>query len=167
MIPPPTARLAFRLWTRGDVELAESLWCDPEVMRFIGGPYSSEEVTARIERELANDASHGVQYWQLFTRDGGEFAGVCGLKPHGAERDQFEIGFQLRPPFWRAGYATEAALAVMAHAFDTLHATVLYAGRHPQNERSHALLTKLGFTQIGTHFFARTGLDHPWYTLTV
>jgi len=163
VIPPPTTRLEFRVWTRDDLALAESLWCDPEVMRFIGGPYSPEELAARIEREIGNEASHGIQYWPLFTRDGGTFAGACGLKPNGAELDQFEIGFQLRPAFWRAGYGIEAAQAVMAYAFDELHATALFAGRHPENERSHALLVKLGFEQIGTHFFARTGLDHPWY----
>ena len=165
MIPPPTARLEFRKWTAGDLALAESLWCDPDVMRFIGGPYSPEELAARIERELANDATQHVQYWPVFTRAGGEFVGCCGLKPNGAERHKLEIGFQLRPQFWRAGYATEAARAVIAHAFERLGATVLFAGRHPENAGSHALLIKLGFTEIGTHHFARTGLDHPWYEL--
>lgn len=165
MTPPPTERLAFRKWTADDLTLAESLWCDPEVMRFIGGPYSQEEIVARIERELANDATHGVQYWPIFTRDGNAFAGCCGLKPHQDERHRLEIGFQLRPAFWRAGYASEAARAVIAYAFDALEATTLFAGRHPRNEASHALLVKLGFTEIGTHYFARTGLDHPWYEL--
>lgn len=163
--PPPTARLEFRRWTTGDLALAESLWCDPDVMQFIGGPYSAAELAARIDRELANDASHGVQYWPLFTLDRGEFAGCCGLKPHPAEPQKFELGFQLRPPFWRAGYATEAARAVIDHATLVLHATTLFAGRHPDNTASDALLVKLGFKRIGTHYFARTGLDHPWYEL--
>jgi ribosomal-protein-alanine N-acetyltransferase len=164
--PPPTARLEFRRWTGADLALAASLWSDPDVMRFIGGPYSDEEVTARIERELANEAAHGVQYWPLFVRDTGEFAGACGLKPHDPETRAYEIGFQLRPEFWGRGYATEASRAVIAHAFGALQATVLFAGHHPRNDASGALLAKLGFTTIGTHFFARTGLDHPWCRLT-
>jgi [ribosomal protein S5]-alanine N-acetyltransferase len=163
--PPPTARLEFARWTVGDLDLAATMWCDAEVMRFIGGPYSAEELAARIEREVENDARYGIQYWPLFTRDGREFAGCCGLKPHDPERRTYEIGFQLRPAFWGAGYASEAARAVMAFAFARLEAVALFAGHHPENAKSGALLRKLGFTCIGTHFFARTGLDHPWYEL--
>ena len=163
--PPPTARLAFGRWTAGDHELASSLWCDPAVMRFLGGPYTSEEITARLEREVANDAAYGVQYWPLFTRDTNTFAGCCGLKPYKAEERLLEIGFQLRPQYWGNGFASEASRAVIEHAFSTVGAAALYAGHHPDNDSSRALLTKLGFTQLGTHFFARTGLQHPWWEL--
>lgn len=163
IVPPPTARLEFRRWTLADAELASSIWSDPEVMRFLGGPYTAEEVTARLEREVANDAAHGIQYWPLFTRDAGELAGCCGLKP--IEGPRFEIGFHLRPPYWGAGYGFEAARAVIAYAFGPLGMDALYAGRHPENDASARLLTKLGFTCIGTHYFARTALDHPWYEL--
>jgi RimJ/RimL family protein N-acetyltransferase len=54
---------------------------------------------------------------------------------------------------------------VIAHAFAELGASALFAGHHPQNAASAALLSRLGFTQIGTHHFARTGLEHPWYRL--
>ncbi|MFP5246624.1 MAG: GNAT family N-acetyltransferase [Thermoanaerobaculia bacterium] len=163
MIPPLSTRLEFRRWQRSDVALASSLWSDPRVMHFLGGPYSHEEVVERIERELANNAAYGVQYWPLFTRDTGTFAGCCGLKPHEPERAHWEIGFHFRPEFWGAGYATEAARAVMRSAIDELHAAALFAGHHPENRASGALLAKLGFQQIGTHHFARTGLEHPWY----
>ena len=161
MPPPPTARVEFRRWSTADVELATTLWGDPRVMRFLGGPYSRDEVVARLAREEANDAEHGMQYWPVYVDD--VFAGCCGLKPHEPEHRFHEIGFHLRPEFWGGGYASEAARAVMAYAFDELGTAALFAGHHPENETSRALLTRLGFTQIGTHFFARTGLQHPWY----
>jgi ribosomal-protein-alanine N-acetyltransferase len=163
--PPPTPRLEFGRWTSSDVALAASLWADPEVMRFIGGPYTDEEVAARIEKEVASETARGIQYWPLFARESGEFVGCCGLKPHDPDPREYEIGFQLRPPFWGRGYAAEAARAVIAHTFGTLQATALFAGHHPENTASAALLAKLGFECIGTHFFARTGLDHPWHRL--
>lgn len=163
--PPPTPRLEFRRWSASDLDLAASLWCNPDVMRFIGGPYTPDEVASRVERELANDARYEIQYWPLFTIENGEFAGCCGLKPHNDGVSTLEIGFQLLPDFWGAGYASEAARAVITYAFEYLHATALYAGRHPLNAASHKLLTKLGFTQIGTHYFARTAIEHPWYEL--
>ena len=165
MPPPPTARLEFRRWAADARELAARVWCDPEVMRFIGGPYSDDELAERIAREAANDAAFGIQYWPLFTRDGGEFVGCCGLKPNDPARGLYEIGFQLLPAFWRSGYASEAAHATIEFARNELRATTLFAGHHPENAGSGALLRKLGFTCIGTHWFARTSLDHPWYEL--
>lgn len=163
--PPPTARLEFRRWSRGDVDLAATLWSDPDVMRFLGGPYTRDEVAARLAREAANDAALGIQYWPLFLRDGGAFAGCCGLKPVEHESRALEIGFHLRPEFHGRGLASEAARAVIAYAFDALHVEALFAGHHPQNTTSAALLAKLGFATIGTHYFARTGLQHPWCRL--
>ena len=132
-------------------------------MRYIGGPYSRDEVIERLAREEANEAALGIQYWPVYVADA--FAGCCGLKPHQSGHPLYETGFQFLPAFWGAGYASEAARAVIAYAFERLDATALFAGRHPENEASHALLTRLGFKQIGTHFFARTALQHPWYRL--
>lgn len=163
MPPPTTARVEFRVWRASDVGLATRLWCDPRVMRFIGGPYSEQEIAERLAREEANEAALGIQYWQVFVA--GTFAGCCGLKPHEAGHPVYETGFHFLPDFWGAGYAAEAARAVIAYAFDVVGAAALLAGRHPENEASHKLLARLGFTEIGTHFFARTGLDHPLYRL--
>lgn len=161
MPPPSTARIEFRRWQLTDVTDATSLWGDADVMRYLGGPYSAEEIAARLALETSNDAAHGIQYWPIFID--GEFAGCCGLKPHQPEHRFYEIGFHLRPRFWRGGYAYEAACAVMAYAWSELDAAALFAGHHPENEASRGLLTKLGFVQLGTHWFARTGLQHPWY----
>jgi [ribosomal protein S5]-alanine N-acetyltransferase len=158
---PHTARLTFRRWTLDDTALASSLWCDERVMRFLGGPYSHEEVVTRLEREIANDAAFGIQYWPVIA--GNEFAGCCGLKPHEPENRFYEIGFHFRPEFWGRGYGSEAARAVIAHATEVMDAAALFAGHHPENEASRAVLTRLGFTEIGTHYFARTRLQHPWY----
>jgi ribosomal-protein-alanine N-acetyltransferase len=158
--PPSTARLTFGRWHLDDIEQASRLWCNEQVMQYLGGPYSTDEVIARLEREVANGAELAMQYWPVFAS--GTFAGVCGLKPHD---DVFEIGFHFLPEFWKFGYATEASRAVLAYGFDELRLDAIYAGHHPQNDASRTLLTRLGFTQLGTHFFERTGLDHPWYRL--
>ena len=163
MPPPPTARVEFRRWSTADAELAASLWGDPRVMRFLGGPYSHDEVVARLAQEEANAAAYGIQYWPVFVDD--VFAGCCGLKPLEPEHRHLEIGFHFRPEFWGGGYASESARAVIAYAFDVLGAAALFAGHHPNNDTSRVLLERLGFRCIGTHHFARTGLDHPWYKL--
>jgi len=162
---PESQRLIFRRWSDVDPDLASLLWRDPEVMHFLGGPYSEEQVRKRLQVEIENDRLFGFQYWPIFVRDDGTFAGVCGLKPYKPESREHEIGFHLRPQFWRLGYASEGSRAVIGFASTSVRAHALYAGHHPQNEASRALLVRLGFECIGTHFFAPTGLDHPWYVL--
>jgi RimJ/RimL family protein N-acetyltransferase len=130
-------------------------------MRFLGGPCTEEEVRSRLDREIANGESFDVQYWPVMI--GGRFAGSCGLKPHEPEQGFFELGFHFRPQFWGAGYASEAAREVIRYAFEDRGMHALFAGHHPDNDTSRSLLARLGFTRLGTHFFARTGLDHPWY----
>jgi RimJ/RimL family protein N-acetyltransferase len=115
-----------------------------------------------LERELAFERDHGIQYWPIFERSTGRHAGCCGLKPFDG---LVEVGFHLRPPFWGAGYATEAARAAVAHAFDRLDVPLLGAGHHPANDGSRRVLTKLGFTYAREQPYEPTGLIHPFYLL--
>lgn len=128
-----TPRLRFGVWSEELLSLAEALWGDAEVTRYIGGPFTREQVQARIARETANLATHGVQYWPIFLRDANEFAGCCGLRPYNVEERVFALGFHLLPSQWGKGLATEAAGRVIRYAFDELKASALFAGHHPQN----------------------------------
>jgi hypothetical protein len=56
-----SARLGFRCWSQNDLPLARELWGDLEVTRFFGGPFSEEEIVARLNRELARLEEHGFQ----------------------------------------------------------------------------------------------------------
>lgn len=156
-----TERLGFRHWSPDDIDLASGLWGDPDVTRFIGGPFSAEQVSARLAREIAAQAEHGIQYWPLFLLSSGEHVGCCGLRPYKPHIP--EIGFHIRKACWGQGYASEAARAVIAYAFESLDAQALFAGHNPANDTSRQLLTKLGFTYTHNEYYAPTGLNHPSY----
>ncbi|HWM85200.1 MAG TPA: GNAT family N-acetyltransferase, partial [Kofleriaceae bacterium] len=103
-----SARLGFRTWQAGDVELAAALWGDAEVTRFIAtGPLAREEIERRLAREIASQAEHGMQYWPIFLLAGGDFVGCCGLRPCRPEEAIHELGVHVRPAFWRRGLARE------------------------------------------------------------
>jgi len=159
-----TRRLGFRHWREADLAHAQSLWGDPIVSRLFGGPFSDDEIRARLAREIAQQETDGVQYWPVFLLDG-EFVGCCGLRPYPGGDGFYELGFHLRPRFWGQGMAMEAARAVIAHAFDDLGAASLFAGHHPDNAASARLLEKLGFHYDHHEFYAPTGLEHPSYLL--
>jgi RimJ/RimL family protein N-acetyltransferase len=162
MTPGQTERLSFEVWNPNNRQFATRLWTDPEVMRFLGGPYTEDEVSARLSREDEYQRTYGIQYWPLFLRNEGTFVGVCGSKPYDAAKRIFEIGFHLLPPFWGAGLALEASVAVIEYVPKLLAVDELFAGHHPDNAPSRRLLERLGFEQIGDHWFERTGRMHSW-----
>ena len=161
-----TERLAFRPWTGMDLELAESLWSDAESTRLIGGPFTPEQCAARLRRELAAQRDHRFQYWPIFRLEDGAHVGICGLRPYKPSQRIHELGFQLRREYWGRGLATEAARAVIEHAFGPLGAAALFAGHHPENDASRRVLAKLGFEYTHDEFYAPTGLVHPSYALS-
>ncbi|MBQ6488046.1 MAG: GNAT family N-acetyltransferase [Solobacterium sp.] len=160
-----TERIGFSRWTSADSDLAELLWGDEKVTHYIcsSGRFSQEDIKARLELEVRNDTEQHVQYWPVFELSTGKLIGCCGLRPFGTET--YEIGFHLRPEFWRRGYAPEAANAVIDYAFSVLHAEAIYAGHHPENHASRRVLQKLGFRYIGDNYYQPTGLYHPSYEL--
>jgi RimJ/RimL family protein N-acetyltransferase/SAM-dependent methyltransferase len=162
--PRPTSRLRFRKWTAADLPLAAALWGDPRVTALIGGPFDQVRVQEILAAQLALDREAGVQYWPVFVAASGEFAGCCGLRPRDA--GQLELGFHLRPEHWGKGFATEAARAAMAFAFEEKKVEELFAGHHPGNAVSARTLRKLGFRYSGDELYPPTGLRHLSYVLT-
>lgn len=160
-----TKRIGFSKWSPDDLLLAKQLWGNPDVTKYIcaSGIFSQEDIEARLAKEMENDRTYGMQYWPIFELASGELIGCCGLRPY--NETMYEIGFHLRPDFWRQGYAVEAATAAINYAFTELRADGLFAGHNPKNIASKHVLGKLGFQYIRDEFYAPTGLYHPSYEL--
>jgi len=163
--PPSTDRIVFRRWREDDLDLADALWGDPDVMRWIGGPLDRAGVAARLAHEVACERDLGVQYWPILRVEDGQHVGCCGLTPKDPAAGVLELGFHLRPEHQGRGLATEAARAAIAHAFGPVAAAALFAGHHPENAASARLLAKLGFRFTHRERYPRTGLLHPSYRL--
>src|SRR5688572_10528779 len=67
-----------------------------------------------------------------------------------------EIGWRLALVHWGKGYATEAARAVLNHAFTRLGIAEIVALTAPNNRRSRAVMEKIGMTRDPNGDF-----DHP------
>jgi [ribosomal protein S5]-alanine N-acetyltransferase len=158
-----TGRLGFRAWSNQDLHLAMELWMDVRVTGFFGGPYSAEQVQARLAREMSTQRDSGMQYWPIFLLEDGRHVGVCGLRPW--KPGIPELGFHLRPEFWRLGLAFEAATAVIRFGFESFGAKAIFAGHHPENVASRKLLLKLGFQYAGDEIYPASGMLEPTYLL--
>jgi RimJ/RimL family protein N-acetyltransferase len=159
-------RLGFRRWTTEDLSLAQTLWGDPAVTAWLGGPFSPEAVRARLIHEIRQESEAGVQYWPLFLLENQEPVGCAGLRPAKLKNEPMhELGFHLRPAFWGKGLATEAARAVIEYAFRKLGLLAIFAGHHPSNAPSQHVLDKLGFAYAGDEWYAPSGIFEPTYLL--
>jgi RimJ/RimL family protein N-acetyltransferase len=69
------------------------------------------------------------------------------------------IGWHLARDVWRNGYATEGAGAVLDFAFDRLQLAEVVAHTTARNERSRAVMGRLGMTHD-----SRDDFDAPWYS---
>lgn len=161
-----TERLGFRCWQPADLPLALALWGDDQVARFLGGPFSARDIAARLDREIACQQQHGVQYWPIFEPATGVHLGCAGLRPYREEPGVYELGYHLRPAFWGQGLAVEASRTLVRHAFTALDAASLFAGHHPQNHASARVLARAGFRFAGMQYYEPFQTDEPTYRLT-
>jgi [ribosomal protein S5]-alanine N-acetyltransferase len=145
MVPPPSARLTFRSWTAEDSNLAEALWCDPEVTFYFGGAMTPEQTHERLHLECERGSRLGMQYWPIFMRDTGEFAGCAGLRPWSMDPIVVEAGVNLMRSAWGLRLGEEALLAVLAHGFETLRLPKIVAGHGVAHKNSRKLLERVGF----------------------
>ena len=168
VVPPPTDRIEFRIWTADDINNATTLWGDEKVTALLGGPFNSDRIQKRFELELDELSKSGLQYWAMYYRPTGEFVGCCGIHSiYSAIPGDIELGYHLCTKFWGQGIAPEAAKAVLAHSFNTLKYTKITAGHHPNNKASQAIImNKLNMTPMGDVFYPPTGLRHPVYYIT-
>lgn len=158
-----SARLGFGHWRQDDLALAMTLWGDSRVSALIGGPFTAEQVAARLSHEIETLSACKVQYWPIFLLRDHQLAGCAGLRPYA--EDVLELGFHLRPEYWGQGLAEEAARAVIAFAFETLGVKSLFAGHHPDNAASEHVLRKLGFRFTHEEIYPTMGLLNPAYLL--
>jgi RimJ/RimL family protein N-acetyltransferase len=92
-------------------------------------------------------------------RDDGAQLGFVGLAEPTFEAPFtpcVEIGWRLARSAWGHGYATEAARACLAHAFTTLALEEVVSFTAVPNDRSRAVMHRLGMTRDPAEDF-----DHP------
>jgi RimJ/RimL family protein N-acetyltransferase len=68
--------------------------------------------------------------------------GICSVTPRG---DDFELGYWFGVSYWGRGFATEAARAVIDHAFGDIGHEALLSGTRVTNPASRRVLEKCGF----------------------
>ncbi|MFD5570624.1 GNAT family N-acetyltransferase [Streptomyces cadmiisoli] len=144
-----TDRLVLRRWRDSDLEPWAAMNADPEVREHLGEPLTREQSDASVARFQAEFDQQGYGWWAVEVRATSEFIGFAGLDPvdDGMPFTGVEIGWRLARSAWGQGYATEAALTVLAHGFDTLELPEILAVTTSTNLRSQAVMRRIGMTR--------------------
>ena len=149
-----TERLMLRHLGDGDRTQLVILLTSPDVREFLGGPV-----------ELPDDFDSyplGEQWgvWGVEVAGTDTPIGTCSLTD---ARDQLELSYSFLSSSWGQGYAFEACTAVVEWVWATTDEAEVIAVTQTANQRSLALLERLGFKE--TERFLEYGAEQSLQTL--
>jgi RimJ/RimL family protein N-acetyltransferase len=149
-----TERLALRQFRATDAVRLVEIANHAEISHMLGSmPFPYRLTNAHEFLDSVAELPDGASQFAITLKDKNRtLIGSVGYGPPSAEGkspDDTDFGYWLGIDYWGNGYASEAAAAVVAHAFieggvnaiDTEYLTV--------NPRSARVLAKLGFVSIG------------------
>ncbi len=149
-----TPRLLLREMSLDDLDFVAGMLAHPEVMRFYPQVYSRQEAEGWIRRALGRYEQYGHGFWLVIEKESAQPVGQVGLLPQMIEGiDEKEIGYLLHRPFWKRGFAAEAALAVREHAFARYDRPSVIALIRPINKPSQGVAARIGMrpTRLTLH----------------
>jgi [ribosomal protein S5]-alanine N-acetyltransferase len=153
-IEPPTletARLILRPFDLSDAPAVKELAGAFEVADTtlnVPHPYRDGVAEAWILTHRQLYRAGALVNFAITLRSTGQLLGAIGLRVQpGHERA--ELGYWVGFPYWRNGYCTEAARAVIGYGFDTLGLHRIHASHLYRNPASGRVMVKLGMRYEG------------------
>lgn len=143
-----TPRLHLRAFRESDIAQLVPLIGTREVAATtlrIPHPYREEHAWEFLNAGRHED-SH--PHFAILVRDGERLCGGIGLRMEPVH-SHAELGYWLGVPFWKLGYATEAARAVLHYGFADLKLHRIFASHFEGNLASGNVLKKLGMRYEG------------------
>lgn len=142
-----TQRLVLRTYVEADLPLFHALNADPRVYATLGGSPLSRQHSDEI-------AEWGQECWNterlgllaVARRSDGAFLGMCGLHHQESYPNDVEVAWRFAFDHWGHGYATEAGAGWLRYGFETLRVPRIISMTDHDNERSLAVMRRLGLT---------------------
>jgi len=124
----------------------------------------SDEVSPAFLAQLraALVADPWVHGFAVVHRESGEVIGSAGFKGPPDEDGMVEIAYGIVPSHQEQGYATEAAMALVAFAFGSGRVRLVRAHTLVESNASTRILTKCGFESVGEIVDPEDGLVRRW-----
>jgi [ribosomal protein S5]-alanine N-acetyltransferase len=140
-----TSRLWLRPYAQTDISAALAVLGDPETMSFYPQPYSEEQVTAILRKNIDSYNLHGYGLLAMIEKSSERLVGDCGITIQNIDgKDEYEVGYRVGKAWWGKGYAHEAATAAVKHGFATLGLGRLCSHMPADHTQSRRVAEKLG-----------------------
>jgi RimJ/RimL family protein N-acetyltransferase len=171
-----TSRLVIRSFDYHDADAWLAMVSDAEFRRFLpGSPVPTMETfEGALESRHAMEREIGYAMWAVDDRGTGTFVGQCGIRPaNSMDADagsEIDLAYHFVRVAWGKGYATEAAIAVLAHGFGPIGLDSIMAVSTPDNVGSWRVMEKAGMRYGGlADFYGLKGLkkyvaEREWWT---
>lgn len=146
--PFKTTRLALRPFKEGDFAAYQAYHSLPEVYRYLySDPPAGMALEAQFVQAMCSRFSEAgdTLWWAVERQNDGAVIGEVLLKLASANARQAEVGYIFHPAYAGQGYATEAARAIVAHAFAVCGAHRVFARLDALNAGSVGIVERLGF----------------------
>ncbi len=141
-----TERLVMRAPQESDIAQLVALADNHHVAQMLARmPHPYGEAEARSFLAMARARRAGIVY-ALTLAGTDTFVGCAGL--NSTDRG-LELGYWIGEPYWKRGYATEAAHALVDLAFQRTPIQVLHASTRVINPASRRVIHKCGFQYAG------------------
>lgn len=157
-------RLILRRFNETDLAPFLAYLNDPLVARYQSWEsYTEQAAREAIEGQRGLDPGVAGKWFTfaLELRETGALVGHVALSVRGETREQAEIGFTLAREYHGRGLGFEAARRVLDYAFTKLELHRVVAITDCENERSVALLERLGMRREG-HFIQNVWFKGKW-----
>ena len=175
-----TDRLRLSPLHLDDIDMIQAVWCNPEVMYFVGDVMTPDEVADHMSDAVKRGAGGRIGIWCITRKETGQKIGNVVLTPVSIDeddtdwsqvvpdaypRDQIEVGYQLVPDAWGQGFASEACARLLRFAFEMTDLPDVVANTDPDHLKSQLVLQKCGMRAIGRKR-AYGYDDQAWFEMT-
>lgn len=148
-----TPRLVLRGYERRDFEPYFRNAEDPEANAFMGGSTDRRQAWRLFSAASGTWVIDGAGWWAVADPVTDEMVGTVGAFFREKDPEQLEVGWVIFRPYWKRGYASEAAKAALAYAMPRHRKERAIAYIAPENAASIAVSVKLGMTFDGPSDF--------------
>ncbi|MCX5207634.1 GNAT family N-acetyltransferase [Streptomyces sp. NBC_00237] len=131
-----------------DAAALTRIYSGASIRHTTGKPLTLDQAHEKISAALARAAETPRAQWSWGIFDEAEMIGLISLRRRTPAMGT--LSYILRDDSWGRGYATQAARQVVSAACTTAGLNRLEAMHHPDNPASGRVLTKVGFTRVGT-----------------
>lgn len=142
-----TERLRLRPLNTDDEALYHDLYTDPETMRFIAPPFSTEKAASSFRKVVAlqHEPTLASRFMVIEEKAEQKGLGICGTSTFDADTRRVEVGIVLKSEGRSRGIGSEALPALMNRIFAVSLVQEIYLRFSAQHSVMLRLNTRVGF----------------------